>query len=181
MKLVLLHARAGTDARSGPLCGHQGRFRTTTREEQISCPSCRMHLGLPVRRCVECGQGTLSSRRSLCPKCLREHDRTQIKQWKARVAGTLTQHFKRIKRSAETRGIPFDLQVGDVEHLFGSPCVYCGSPLAGLHLDRRDNNEGYTPPNVVSCCPRCNTWKGGLSVEEFLAHAQLISRLTSQA
>jgi hypothetical protein len=41
-------------------------------------------------------------------------------------------------------------------------CHYCRGPLAdiGRAMDRLDNAGGYTPDNVVPCCPVCNDLRG---------------------
>lgn len=40
------------------------------------------------------------------------------------------------------------------------PCDYCNGyfppTVAGIGLDRLDNNKGYEPHNVVSACGTCN-------------------------
>ena len=36
-------------------------------------------------------------------------------------------------------------------------------------IDRRNNDQGYTEENSVSCCTKCNTRKGVMSAEKYLA------------
>ena len=45
--------------------------------------------------------------------------------------------------------------------LTGGECVYCHAE-APNGIDRVDYRGGYTVENCVSCCPRCNSIKGGL-------------------
>lgn len=63
--------------------------------------------------------------------------------------------------------------------LTSSPCHYCGVPPSNLStvgnskysyngLDRKDNDEGYTPDNVVPCCWECNNKKRTTHYDEFL-------------
>jgi 5-methylcytosine-specific restriction endonuclease McrA len=43
------------------------------------------------------------------------------------------------------------------------PCTYCGfqnDVVAGIGLDRIDNQKGYIIDNVVSCCTDCNLVRG---------------------
>jgi hypothetical protein len=53
------------------------------------------------------------------------------------------------------------------------PCHYCGSSLnpqaTGSSLDRVDNDRGYEPDNVVTCCKTCNQGKMDQSVSDFRA------------
>ena len=43
-------------------------------------------------------------------------------------------------------------------------------------IDRLDNNEGYLPSNVVTCCKICNRAKHSLTVVEFLEWVRDISK-----
>lgn len=70
--------------------------------------------------------------------------------------------------------------------LFLGNCFYCNRPPSNLFetpsvhahnvgrfvyngIDRKDNSEGYTAENVVSCCTACNFIKGDRSVAEMHA------------
>jgi hypothetical protein len=45
--------------------------------------------------------------------------------------------------------------------VIASRCVYCDDDLdgQGSSMDRKDNNLGYLPDNVVPCCVGCNKAK----------------------
>jgi hypothetical protein len=66
-------------------------------------------------------------------------------------------------------------------------CHYCGNEPSNVSkrktsyglfvyngLDRIDNNKGYTLDNIVTCCKKCNKWKGKMTQNEFLEHAERI-------
>lgn len=94
----------------------------------------------------------------------------------------ITNVYLDYKIRAEKKGRKFCLTREQVHAIVIQPCYYCGKPpsnvkKAGKHgvpfkysgIDRRDNNEGYTPENVVPCCHRCNTTKFTQKEEVFLA------------
>lgn len=65
-------------------------------------------------------------------------------------------------------------------------CFYCGKEVtfsahhitkhgSNYHLDRKDNNRGYSKENCVVCCPRCNQAKSNhFTYEEFVQIGALI-------
>ncbi len=65
-------------------------------------------------------------------------------------------------------------------------CYYCNSNIiwrphhikgkgnGGYHLDRKDNNLGYTKENCVVCCFVCNKMKSTMVKENFINHIQKI-------
>lgn len=101
------------------------------------------------------------------------------------------QLFRNYQRRATEAGRKFALTRNQFRLLTRMPCHYCGAPptqryrrTGGLApyiyngLDRIDNTRGYTGPNTVACCGRCNEWKKALPVETFLQHvAQIASNL----
>lgn len=73
-------------------------------------------------------------------------------------------------KSARTRGFEFTLANEEATVLFNGNCHYCGEvpdPFNGI--DRKDNREGYTKENSVSCCAVCNWCKGSMSYDNFLS------------
>lgn len=96
------------------------------------------------------------------------------------------QLFHAYRKNARTRGLIWNLDLELFSDLISKPCGYCGRPpsnyfnytktkkthryLFKAHysgIDRRDNREGYTPANVMSCCKDCNLAKLTRSQDEF--------------
>lgn len=99
-------------------------------------------------------------------------------------AEQISEHLKNgifygYKYSAEKRGLCWGLSRNDFDKLIIAVCHYCGKPPASRKqrlkhaftyngLDRKNNNEGYVPGNVVSSCFRCNKAKGTMPHDGFL-------------
>jgi hypothetical protein len=93
------------------------------------------------------------------------------------------------KIHAEERDIVFDLSLEAFRKLTKQNCHYCGdepktlfkpkSPNGGYlsnGIDRKDNSQGYTTENSVSCCRFCNQMKSDRSYEDFIARCERIVR-----
>jgi hypothetical protein len=91
------------------------------------------------------------------------------------------------KQSAKRRAIEFCLTPFEFKDIVTSSCVYCGSHCQSIkHLrganggfnytgiDRKDNTEGYTASNSVSCCKTCNFMKLDHTSDFFISHLQKI-------
>jgi len=67
------------------------------------------------------------------------------------------------------------------ERLFpGMPCFYCGGePNSVDHVVPRSRG-GKDGKNLVPCCFRCNQMKGNMTLEEFVAHMQLVLRILEE-
>mgnify|MGYP001589904195 CR=1 FL=1 len=79
------------------------------------------------------------------------------------------------KYGAHTRGLEFNLSRDEFELLCRSRCHYCGSlpnrsrdAFEYNGIDRKNNDEGYSRHNVVTCCFICNKAKGTSDYNEFL-------------
>tara|TARA_Y100001963_G_C6602076_1_gene363001 strand:+ start:264 stop:677 length:414 start_codon:yes stop_codon:yes gene_type:complete len=78
--------------------------------------------------------------------------------------------YIRIKARAKTDEIEFSLPFDLYEsQLWGKPCHYCGCEIEVTGIDRKDNDRGYTPDNVVPCCWDCNTKKSAKPYEQYLS------------
>lgn len=90
--------------------------------------------------------------------------------------------FKEYQNSAAARGHEWGLTSEQFRSITQESCHYCGAPPSkktyNSHcngqftyngLDRKNNDLGYTPDNVVPCCSRCNYYKGRKSYTEFIA------------
>lgn len=94
--------------------------------------------------------------------------------------------YKQYRRHAATRNLNFDLSSDDFKLLVGSECYYCGTLGSNVRkyrgtevringIDREDNSIGYQLGNVVPCCRACNSGKGTLTKDEFIALATRIA------
>jgi hypothetical protein len=86
--------------------------------------------------------------------------------------------YANYRYGAAKRGYEFGLTLNQFKALFEGDCHYCGVPPAQEYgrsdklllyngIDRTDNDKGYTADNCVSCCSKCNYFKGTLSQDEF--------------
>jgi hypothetical protein len=82
--------------------------------------------------------------------------------------------YKKYKRSAKRRNLLFRLSFGDFKKFKDVPCRYCGAKLDRIRLDRIDNDLGYIPGNIDSCCYPCNSLKHVLDEKIFLNHVSAI-------
>lgn len=96
------------------------------------------------------------------------------------------------KRNAKVRGYEWKLDLELFSQLVLGKCNYCGALPSSrrLHyktrqgdvvklvdsngIDRINNNIGYLPSNVVSCCSDCNRAKASMTTEEFIELARRI-------
>lgn len=83
--------------------------------------------------------------------------------------------FAKAKTKAKQRGLEFSLTFEQFAEISNYICYYCEDGLCGrpsfqgAHLDRLDNNKGYTIDNVISCGALCNKLRmDNFSVQETL-------------
>ena len=89
--------------------------------------------------------------------------------------------------TARRRGRSWELSYKQARALFEGDCYYCGAApnlIADVcgekafirnGIDRKDNDEGYTADNCVSCCSPCNFLKGSRSADDFLSLVKRIA------
>lgn len=94
------------------------------------------------------------------------HGKIIFVEFNVRVDSLLTQ-YGNYQRSANRRGIKFDICVEDFSKFYQVPCYYCGIIFNTVGIDRVNNNEGYVLSNLVSCCKICNRAKGNLSIYDW--------------
>lgn len=94
--------------------------------------------------------------------------------------------YRSYKKDAQARGYSFNLSEDRVRMLTSGSCHYCGTLPSKYKtawsgevytyngIDRLHNNIGYEEGNCVSCCTRCNLFKGSRDQEEFLAMVNII-------
>jgi hypothetical protein len=115
--------------------------------------------------------------RKPCPKRLSDAEAAINKIWHSYLG------------NARHKAISFELDRDTFARLLTGNCYYCGLlPSKRVRLthrtcnflwngiDRLNNDRGYEPDNVVSCCSVCNFRKGTTSSDEFLAWIASVAR-----
>ena len=95
--------------------------------------------------------------------------------------------FKTYIKSADTRGLIFNISKEEFISLTQQNCHYCGEPPSNTSssskyqpyyiyngIDRRDNKIGYTKENCLPCCFICNNAKHAM---DYLTFSNWIKRL----
>lgn len=120
--------------------------------------------------------------------CLKSEKLRQIRSLPAGCAGR-NHMYAQYRKSAQQRGIVFELTHFDFINLIDKNCHYCGV-AASLKafgetrmrarningnfiytgIDRKDNNQGYLVDNCVPCCKTCNFAKNDMPYDEFIAY-----------
>ena len=103
-------------------------------------------------------------RHNICADCRNVRRKTWNNSWQ----NNPKRIFKNYKRSAEKRGLEFNLSESDFENNKRLACEYCGSLLDKARFDRVDNQNGYCKENIVPCCTLCNFLKNDLHKDLFL-------------
>lgn len=101
--------------------------------------------------------------------------------------------FGAYKKGAQIRNLPWNLTKEEFFKLTQKACTYCGAEPANRRksqstapdfiyngVDRLKNKKGYEPENVVTCCRRCNKFKGSMDIDEFKALVSKISGYTGE-
>jgi len=94
------------------------------------------------------------------------------------------------KKSAKKRGLVWNLTKEIFFELVTQNCHYCGRPpqtARRVHnhifsyngVDRKNNDFGYEPGNVVPCCKTCQYGKRDLPYEEFVCYLRLAGAYAS--
>lgn len=119
----------------------------------------------------------------------RQIQRCQCKRKRKAEGETKSTFAKRrygqYKTRAKIKGCVFTLDLDTFTTLFYGNCVYCGQiPEAKFvwnqifyanGIDRDDNTKGYTKENSVSCCSKCNGFKGDYTGVQFTEHSDKVS------
>lgn len=95
--------------------------------------------------------------------------------------------FRAYRRDAERRSRSFNLTEDEFRNLTSGNCYYCGVQPSHEKkawsgevytyngIDRRHNEIGYEVGNCVSCCERCNRFKGRLDVDVFVSLCNIVT------
>ena len=103
--------------------------------------------------------------------------------------------FNKLKKSRHTQNrlrkqsVSFNLTYDEFYEFTQIPdCHYCSAPLvwepylgqARSNLDRKDNSQGYSKTNCVTCCRDCNTIKGArFTYEQMLILSPALKQVQS--
>lgn len=121
------------------------------------------------------------------------------KNYKPNFEAAKNRLMRNYKRNALMRNYEFSLSKEEFEKLLTGNCFYCGIEPVGENrppraykyvenvifkyngVDRYDNTKGYTVNNCVSCCFTCNRAKLDMSVEQWTAWLQRISKFQTKS
>ena len=98
------------------------------------------------------------------------------------------------KSNARSRGLDFELTKQEFSELTTKPCKYCGvepykywkggcgklTPYVYNGVDRLENSVGYIRSNSVPCCCICNKAKHAMSLSDFMAWIERITKFNSK-
>ena len=131
-----------------------------------------------MRNCQHCRTELTANQRKNCAKCSLEAKHIRNHKWHAnnkrhRSDKDKTNHrspsyrWHLLKQNGKKRNLEVTLTRDQFEEVSKQPCHYCNGVLDtdsgwGSHIDRLDNNLGYTIENSVSCCDFCNRIKQDL-------------------
>lgn len=123
--------------------------------------------------------------------------RTENKNYKGKNYSLISYLLNNYKQSAKRRNIKFSLNRQDFENLIHQNCHYCGQEPSTIKIsknistgddilkyngiDRKDNTEGYTKENSVTCCQFCNFLKKDHDYNYFLKHIEKIYKWKIQS
>jgi hypothetical protein len=80
------------------------------------------------------------------------------------------------KRSADAKGVSFDLTSKEFDKIIKGDCAYCKrSPTSWFGIDRKIPSEGYVLGNVASCCYDCNVDKFEDAVDTMIKRNERIA------
>lgn len=103
------------------------------------------------------------------------------------AANAIHNLLNQYKHGAKRRDLIFNLSENEFVELLRGNCHYCGEKPGKLFkassrsqilyngIDRYDNDLGYELNNCVSCCWRCNNFKGAMHGYEFVKLCKLIA------
>jgi hypothetical protein len=123
----------------------------------------------------------------------KHHKANGLKNRKDPIQVALNHIYNTYIANAKSRNYEFTLTKDQTKALILSNCFYCnvqpsntktnkdtGFELKYNGIDRKNNNIGYIPENVVSCCKRCNYLKSDTNIEDFLNHIKQIYEFTEK-
>ena len=103
----------------------------------------------------------------------------RVRETNKKHARTPTTIFARYRLGAKARNLSFEITKEQFLSFWQKPCSYCGDEIKYIGLDRIDNDKGYTPDNIRSCCAICNKMKRDQKENDFLERCKRITALQS--
>lgn len=131
----------------------------------------RSRLKLPqLAECSTCGDVFKRiNQHNQCESCTPDQ-----KGYANNYRNSLNGRWQMYKNNATRRGIEYNITIQEMAKLWQKPCVYCGSEIDTVGIDRKDNTLGYSTGNIVPCCSRCNEMKMNASADEWVAQMKKI-------
>lgn len=139
-------------------------------------------INLQHKKCQFCNNILNENQRKNCEQCSKEARRKRCRLWhknnkeyrrqKDKVTHKSPSYrWNLLKQNGKKRSLNVSLTCEQFEHISNQLCYYCDGLLDkdsgwGSHLDRLNNNLGYTIENSVSCCDFCNRIKQDLLTPE---------------
>jgi len=125
------------------------------------------------------------------PEEYREHNNKVQALWKIKNSEHVRQWYKThvntrldsIKRSAQTRGIEWNLEDEQAKLMMTTECIYCNHIDLEVRvngIDRLDSSKSYTMENCRPCCKNCNYMKGSLDPISFIQICKKISECSKE-
>jgi hypothetical protein len=179
-----------------PLDQFVGRFGKPTK----TCLTCRekgkkndntpariaAHAELQARKGNEYSQASRARRLEADPEGYREHNNEVSRVWRSENREHSAKWYRTnqnarldaIKRSAVRRDIEWTLDDEVAKKMLIENCHYCGQLDLSVRvngIDRMNNEIGYIPENVVTCCKTCNYSKKNLSADDFIKMCKAVA------
>lgn len=117
---------------------------------------------------------------SRCKTCFIHYKHSDRGKEIARKVESSTGKWSRGKVIAKRRGLEWSIPRTDYFNIIKESCYYCSSPIDkfGIGLDRINNDEGYTPQNVLPCCGSCNRIRSNkFTVKEMLLIGKTLKQI----
>lgn len=150
-----------------------------------TCPRC----GIKGEKHFHNDKSRADGKHHICKSCRKKETARYNHQNRDKVNRTNREAYRRLsparrivrnaKTSDQKRGFVLcTLTPEAVEKLIADGCVYCGSTLLQMTLDRVDNDVGHTRPNVKAACIRCNYLRRDMPFEAWEALVPAVRKAT---
>jgi 5-methylcytosine-specific restriction endonuclease McrA len=93
--------------------------------------------------------------------------------------------WRRARRQALSRGVGFDVDFDQFEHVAQMSCMFCNTPpknrdvgrgrmIAMHNVVRIVHDQGFDYNNIAPCCPRCLVIKGDMDARTFVTYCRTV-------